>query len=121
MRILLIDDEEDLVSTIAERLGFRGIEADWACTPEDAYELAGKNDYDIAVVDVKMHGITGFEVKTELEKISPKLSYIFLTGHGSEHNFKKGCEEAGLKYYLIKPVNIDKLISIMNDLYNEKD
>ena len=38
MRILLVDDEAELVSTLTERLSFRGIEADWVTTAEEALE-----------------------------------------------------------------------------------
>ncbi len=121
MRVLLVDDEEELVSTIAERLEFRGIEADWAVAEEQAVALAEKKDFDIAVIDIKLRGISGFEVKSMLEKVNPKIKYIFLTGHGSENNFKKGCEEAGSpKYYLVKPVNIKKLVALMKELMEEE-
>lgn len=120
MRILLVDDEEELITTLAERLEFRGIEADWATDEHRAAELTGRKKFDIAVIDVKMKGISGFEVKKILQDIDPEMKYIFLTGHGSENSFRKGCEEAGSsKYYIVKPVSITKLISLLNDLMEE--
>ena len=119
MKLLFIDDEEELISTIAERLEFREIDADWVTNPDEAVEMIKKKKYDIAVVDVKMPGISGFELKERLEEIDPELKYIFMTGHGSEHNFKKGCCEAGERYYLLKPVNIEYLLEVTSQLMKE--
>ena len=66
IRVLLVDDEEELVSTLAERLSMRGLEADWASSGEKALEMAGKKTYDIAVLDVK---IPRFGVQTGSSRI----------------------------------------------------
>ena len=116
MRVLLVDDEEELVSTLAERLAYREINADWVTSGFEALEMAKKYKYDLAVLDVKMPGISGFELKKSLQDKHPAMKYIFLTGHGSEDDFKTGTEEAGAEYYLVKPVNIDSLIKKMNEV-----
>jgi len=116
MRVLLVDDEEELVSTLAERLFYRGINADWVTSGLAALEMAKNNKYDLAVLDVKMPGISGFELKKNLQNKHPAMKYIFLTGHGSEDDFKTGTKEAGAEYYLVKPVNIDSLIEKMNEV-----
>jgi DNA-binding response OmpR family regulator len=111
MRVLLVDDEEELVTALAERLSYRGIEADWSTTGALALELAAENPYDVAVLDVKMPNISGIELKKRLEKTRPDMRYIFLTGHGSEEDFKVGSAEASR--YLAKPLDIDLLIEAM--------
>lgn len=116
MRILLVDDEIELVSTLKERLGFRGVDADWASTPEQALKLVEQVSYQVAVLDVKMPGINGFELKQRLEKLDPNLKFIFMTGHGSETYYKQGCSETGEEYYLIKPVDINCLINKVNEV-----
>ena len=120
MKVLLVDDEKELVSTLAERLGFRGIEADWAATPKDALALLAKNTYDIAVLDVQMPGMDGFELKKTMEKTAPDMKFIFMTGHGSEECYHRGCSQTGEAYYLVKPVDIDSLTEKLNDLRGEK-
>jgi DNA-binding response OmpR family regulator len=114
MRVLLVDDEEELVSAIAERLSYRGIEADWSTTGNRALELAADQAYDVAVLDVKMPNCSGFELKKRLEMIRPGMRYIFLTGHGSEEDFRVGQTEASR--YLIKPLDIEKLIEAMREV-----
>ncbi|MFH1123126.1 MAG: response regulator [Pseudomonadota bacterium] len=114
MRVLLVDDEEELVSTLAERLSLRGLEADWASSGEKALELAGRKTYDIAVLDVKIPRISGLKLKAKLEKAFPEMKFIFMTGHGSEEDFMAGTAETGEGYYLVKPVQITALIEKMN-------
>ncbi len=111
MRVLLVDDEEELVSALAERLSYRGIEADWSSACEHALELAADRTYDVAVLDVKMPNLSGIELKKRLEKLQPEMRYIFLTGHGSEEDFRAGSAEASR--YLVKPLDIDTLIEAM--------
>ena len=116
MRILLVDDEVELVSTLAERLSFRGIEADWVTSGEEALRQVERQRYDVAVLDVKIPRISGLALKKLLEEKDPHLKFIFLTGHGSEEDFRIGSAEAGEAYYLIKPVDLNLLIEKLKEI-----
>ncbi len=116
MKVLLVDDEHELVSTLAERLSLRGMQADWAISGEEAMRLAEKNPYDVAVLDVKIPRISGLELKRNLQSKRPDLKFIFMTGHGSEEDFRRCSAEAADGCYLVKPVNIEDLIRKMNEL-----
>ena len=108
MRVLLVDDESELVSALAERLSFRDIEADWADTGHKAIDLAKASRYDVAVLDVKMPGLGGFALRDKLHAIQPDMKFIFLSGHGSQEDYTQGSLKASS--YLIKPVNIGELV-----------
>jgi len=116
MKVLLVDDEEELVSTMAERLSLRGIDADWSTSSEDALRRLETCRYDIAVLDVKIPRINGIELKKQMEQKCSHTKFIFLTGHGSERDFRVGSLEAGPEFYLVKPVNIEELIEKMDQL-----
>jgi DNA-binding response OmpR family regulator len=116
MKVLLVDDEHELVSTLAERLSLRGIQADWAISGEEAMRLVEKNSYDVAVLDVKIPRIGGLELKHKLYGRRPALKFIFMTGHGSEEDFRSCSVETADGCYLVKPVNIEDLIGKMNEL-----
>lgn len=116
LRVLLVDDEDELVETLAERLMIRDILADWVTNAEDALIKAEKCQYDIAILDVKMPGTSGIKLKKLMEQKHPRMRFIFMTGHGSEADFHAGSQEAGSEYYLVKPVNIDDLIKKMNEV-----
>lgn len=116
MHVLLVDDEKELVSTLAERLSFRGIDADWVTSGAEALQKIYDQEYDLAVLDVKMPGMGGIELAKEIHDYRPGLKIIFLTGHGSKTDFDRGINESGASYYLAKPLNIDTLIQKMNEV-----
>ncbi|EHJ49072.1 response regulator receiver protein [Solidesulfovibrio carbinoliphilus subsp. oakridgensis] len=112
MRLLLVDDESELVSALAERLTLRGIEADFATDGDAASELVRANPYDLAVLDMKMPGLSGLDLKKKLQRLRPGMRFIFMTGHGSEEDFRAGSSEAA--GYLVKPVRLDDLLAAVN-------
>lgn len=121
MRILLVDDEEELVVTLAERLSLRDVDADWALSGEEALKMAATKHYDLAVLDMKMPKMNGLQLKAELQQLFPAMHFIFLTGHGSEEDFEAGSSEAGADNYLIKPVNIMQLMATINAAFSDKE
>jgi len=113
MKVLLVDDEPELVSTLSERLALRGIEADWTSSVEEVFHMLDKKSYDLAVLDVKMPKVGGLELMKQLRERVPGMKFIFLTGHGSEHDFEACIAEPGVDFYLVKPLDIDVLVEKM--------
>jgi DNA-binding response OmpR family regulator len=116
IRVLLVDDEEDLVVTLAERLGLRGIDAEWATTCEGAFEMLKEKQFDVAVLDIKLPHMSGLLLKRKMESTAPRMKFIFMTGHGSEKDFEEGTAEAGASNYLLKPVDIESLVDKIRDI-----
>jgi DNA-binding response OmpR family regulator len=114
MRILLVDDEKELVSAMAERLAIRGIEADYATSGEQALGMTDSNPYDLVVLDVKMPHLGGLELWDLLREKHPGLKCIFLTGHTSKHDFEAGTRRGAL--YLLKPLKIEVLLEKIHEL-----
>jgi DNA-binding response OmpR family regulator len=118
MRVLLVDDEFELVSTLAERLTIRGFATDWATSGEAALKKITETTYDVVILDMKMPRISGLEAKRKMQAIRPSLKFIFMTGHGSEADFKVGSTEAGGdRFYLLKPVSIEALVKKINEAH----
>ncbi|MDR0477297.1 MAG: response regulator [Desulfobulbaceae bacterium] len=109
MKILLVDDELEFISTLAERLHYRGIEVAYTSNPAEAVELVKASCFQVAVLDMKMPGISGLEVKALLEEHCPQMKFIFLTGHGSEEDYVAG--RSASAFYLLKPINIEALLA----------
>ncbi len=114
MKVLLVDDEKKFAMMLAKRLALRGIDVDYVYTGEDAIFKTKNNMYDVAILDVKMPGIGGIELKRKLYKLAPDMKIIFLTGHGSKTDFETGSAEA--EYYLQKPLQIEELIRILHEV-----
>ncbi|MCF8050128.1 MAG: response regulator [Desulfobacterales bacterium] len=110
MKVLLVDDEIEFVSALAERIMLRDIEVEWTAKPEEAIERTKNDCFDIAILDIKMPRVGGFDLKKRLEKQCPEMKFIFLTGHGSEEAFQTGTTETGSEFYLVKPVRFETLL-----------
>jgi DNA-binding response OmpR family regulator len=118
MKVLLVDDELELVSTLAERLTLRGIDAQWATSAEEALNRMQGESFDIAVLDVKMPKVDGLLLKKQMQDRCATIKFLFVTGHGSRNDFESGASEVGADCYLVKPLKIDDLIAKMKDVLN---
>jgi DNA-binding response OmpR family regulator len=114
MKVLLVDDEKKFAMMLSKRLALRGIDVDYVYTGEEALVMVENSRYDVAILDVKMPGIGGIELKRKLSGLAPGMKFIFLTGHGSETDFEIGSAEAA--YYLAKPLQIEKLLEILYEV-----
>jgi two-component system NtrC family response regulator len=119
IRVLLVDDEENLLEYLSKRLLKQGFTVKATFSGEEALDVAKQEIYDVAVVDLKMPGIDGVETQKRLREIQPFLQCIVLTGHGSvESALESGHEDAF--EYLLKPVDYEKLVGSIKDAYKKK-
>ena len=114
MKVLLVDDEEKFVSSLAERLSFRGFETHWISDCYEAIEHVKKNRYDIAVLDMKMPCMSGIDLKRKLQELDPAMHFVFVSGHGSDDNFEDANKEGGS--YIVKPFKIEILVDRLNSI-----
>jgi DNA-binding NtrC family response regulator len=112
LRILIVDDEEELVSALVERLNLRGFQAIGVTTGIEALEYLEDGDCDVVLLDVKMPGLGGLEVIRRIKDMRPRLQVVLLTGHGSVKSVEDGMA-LGAFDYLMKPVKIDSLVRIL--------
>ena len=115
MKVVLVDDEVKFVSMLAKRLTLRGYEVAVANDGEQALKMVAKKRFDIAVLDLKMPGIGGVELKEKMAAVDDNLKYIFVTGHGSIDNREKPLKSDDI--YLSKPLDIDILIGTFQKVF----
>lgn len=108
LRVLLVDDEEELVSALMERLGYRGIEAAFALDGARALEMIREREFDVVLLDLKLPGMSGVEVHDTITREHPGLPVILITGHGAPPE-QLGLPSGGY-LFLEKPVALDVLI-----------
>jgi DNA-binding NtrC family response regulator len=118
IRLLLVDDEIAYLNVLSNRLSKRNIEVSKASSGSEAIQILRKNEFDVAVVDLKMEDMDGIEVLKIFKKMDPHLNVIMLTGHGSEKAAKEGIE-FGAMDYLTKPCEFDKLFEKIKEAYNK--
>lgn len=109
IKILLIDDEEEFASTLAERLELRGYETRTAVCGEDGLTLLASESFDIAVLDLMMPGMNGLDTLRRIKSDTPDMPVVLLTGHGSTKEGMAGMR-LGAFDYLMKPLDIKDLI-----------
>ncbi|MEJ2719601.1 MAG: response regulator [bacterium] len=120
LKVLLIDDEEELVTTLVERLGYRGVEAEYALDGYAALLKMREGDYDVVLLDLKLPGMGGREVLKRLKKDFPKVPVLLITGHGGvEEDAHEGLD--GAYDYLTKPAQLDDLIAKMREAVKHDD
>lgn len=112
MRVLFVDDEDELVSAVVERLALRGIPAVGATSGVEALQRLDTEPFDVAVLDVKMPGLGGLDVVRRINERHPGLKVVLMTGHGSVEDSETG-RSLGAVAYLQKPVDLDTLIEIL--------
>ena len=114
LKVLLVDDEEDYVRTMAERMEMRDVGSDVALTGEEALAMVEGEIPDVMVLDLKMPGMGGLEVLAEVKKSFPDLEVIILTGHGSDRE-EAEARRLGAFEYLQKPVDIAELMKVVRE------
>ncbi|MFC1884101.1 response regulator [Thermodesulfobacteriota bacterium] len=114
MKVLLVDDEKEFVSTLAERLEMRDITTLVANDGESALKIIADERPPVVVLDVMMPGISGLNVLKRIREDFPKTKVILLTGRGSTKDGIEGMK-LGAFDYLMKPVKLEGLIKKMNE------
>lgn len=118
-KILLVDDEEDFVKTLSERLQMRDLNSELALNGEQALQIVTDQEPDVMVLDLKMPGIDGMEVLRRVKKAFPKVQVIVLTGHGTEKD-EEEAKKLGAFAYLQKPADIDHLVKLLKKAFRKK-
>lgn len=107
--LLLVDDEEGYVQVLSKRLGKRNIRVTSALSGSEGIQRLRSEDFDVAVLDLKMEDMDGIEVLRVFKRMVPGMPVIMLTGHGSEKAAREGLE-LGAFDYLTKPCDLEELV-----------
>ncbi len=114
-RVLLVDDEEELVNALVERLRYRDIEAEYALNGIDALHMLKERTFDIVVLDLKLPGMDGTEVLKNIRQYHPEVPVLMITGHGSVTGDEQAkIDEAAA--FLAKPIHLEDLIEKMREV-----
>ena len=108
IRVLLVDDEEEFVRTLSERLTLRDYDITASLSGDDALEKIKQYNYDVVILDVAMPGVDGIDVLKEIKKMKPLTEVIMLTGHGTVETAIEGMK-LGAFDFLMKPCNTEEL------------
>lgn len=108
-RILVIDDDKNILKTIKKRLDTEGYETHTASMAEEALKMAQNITFDLAITDLRLLTKDGLELMEELHQFDPDLPIIILTAYGTIENAVEAMQK-GAYSYLTKPYNPRELI-----------
>jgi DNA-binding NtrC family response regulator len=120
LKVLFVDDEEDFVRTMAERMEMRDLGGDIALSGQEALQMLEDDVPDVMVLDLRMPGIDGMEVLRRVKKTFPQIEVIIMTGHGSDQD-EEEARRLGAFDYLRKPVDIEKLMETVRNAGRARD
>ena len=107
-RILVVDDESDLLELLVSRLNRKGYDAKGATSAEQAIPLLKENVFDVSIYDIRMEKMDGLELLKETKIIQPETEVLMLTGHGTIDTAIEAMK-LGAYDYLTKPYNLTEL------------
>jgi DNA-binding response OmpR family regulator len=108
MKILLIEDEPQLVSIIQRDLTAEGHEISVAMDGTTGLDMAIRMDFQFIILDIMLPGINGIEVCRKVEAGQPGASILMLTALGTTENVVTGLD-SGADDYMIKPFSLAEL------------
>ena len=117
--VLLVDDEEQFLDALSQRLEARGLKVKAVTNGEDAVNQVEDHNFDAIIVDLAMPGIDGIETLKRIKEKRPDLEIIMLTGHAT---VKSGIEamKLGADDFLEKPVDLNVLLEKIGEAKNKR-
>ena len=111
-RVLIVDDEKDITESLKVGLERQGFEVETYNDPAGALSVYKAGAYDSIILDIRMPGMSGFELFRELRKKDKKTSIIFLTAFEMyREEFRKLFPDMAVQGFLQKPISIALLVA----------
>lgn len=118
-KILIVDDEERLTTTMCKLLRIHGYDAHTAGSGQEAIARIGEESWDIMILDMKMPEMSGVQVLSEVRKLDSRVEVIVLTGYASLDTAQE-VMKLGAYDYLLKPYRQDDLLEKIENALDRK-
>ena len=113
--LLIVDDERKFADMLAKRLTLRGCSCEVSFGGGEALRMLQRKKFSLVLLDLHLPDIYGVEVLSRIKARHPSMPVIILTGHGTEED-RKACMERGAFKFMHKPLSIDALMEILQDV-----
>jgi DNA-binding response OmpR family regulator len=121
-KILVVDDEEDIILTVKTILNEAGYCVDAFTDPSAAFNMFRPEEYEIIILDIRMPGLNGFELYMKLFEKDSTIKVLFLTAVNEFSVYEKYKNNVspmfGKRYYLQKPIEFTKLLQRVDEMLN---
>ncbi|AAR34330.1 sigma-54-dependent Fis family transcriptional regulator [Geobacter sulfurreducens] len=119
-RILVADDEESMRWVLSKALRKKGFTVDLARDGEEALRLIQSNEYDLAILDIKMPGFTGLELLDKVRELKHDLLMVIMTAEASMKNAVEAMKR-GAYDYITKPFDLDVIDAIIEKVHKARE
>ena len=113
-RILVIDDDETILTVFSAGLKQEGFDVDVVATGKEAIEKSKTEVYNVALIDIRLSDMEGTQLLTEMKETIPKMRKIIVTGYPDLQNAIASVQK-GADYYITKPTKMDELIRVVRE------
>ena len=120
VRILIIEDDEEMRALLKDSLLEEGIEFDSAGNGSDAIRKLSEEPFDLVITDIRMPGLTGLDILPGIKKLQPETRVIVITAFGSEEVRRKSFDR-GAAAYFEKPINMNRLKTLIQEMVSAKE
>ena len=114
-RVLVVDDDPSLRNTTRLILRHKGFDITTARDGVEALEQIRATTFDVILMDIRMPGMSGVDVLEEIRASGSSTAVVFMTAYVMDDVVSHALE-AGAIDVLLKPVNVDQLLSLLDDL-----
>jgi DNA-binding NtrC family response regulator len=107
-KVLLVDDEEEFLDIMAERMAARGLDVTTTTSAEDALKMVQAETYDVVIMDLMMPEMDGLQALKHFKLTRPDVQVILLTGNVPEEKCVEALELGALEV-IEKPADLNRL------------
>jgi DNA-binding NtrC family response regulator len=119
-RVLVIDDDTNVLDLVQFHLRKQGIETMTAQSGEEGLHLVANNEFDVVLTDLRLPDIDGIELVKQFKKESPDTEIIVITGYSSVTKAVEATK-AGAFYFVEKPVNFEELFILIDKAFERRE
>ncbi len=115
MKLLIVDDEEEILSMLERNLSLEGYEVFTAADPYKAIDMMKAELFNLVLCDIRLPGMSGLDLLKIFKKINPLSNVLMMTGYSSMF-YVVGCLGSGAMDYFVKPFgNLETVIKVLDE------
>ena len=121
--ILVVDDEKDICWALENALGDEGYHITQVNRGEDAIREVRQRPFAVAIVDVKLPGMSGLEVSRLIGQLDPRLKILMISGYHYEEDqpIQEGIRQRMYRGFISKPFELDEVSALVRRVLAEDD
>ncbi len=119
MKILVIDDEPNVIRLCQQTLGKEGFAVQGAISGEEGLRLLEEGDFDLALLDIKLPDCNGLDILSTIQEVDPEVAVIIITGHATME-VAIGALKSGAQDFLLKPFTPEEIVNSVHKVLEKE-